>query len=116
MKGDLDGIYNWERKSLMVRGWIDIVEKDDTLRLMERLWGELMIFLSIGSLGWFDRTCSLQQDQWTKNRFRPGCHQSEGGRTGKGVSIVGLVYAVWLLSFKKEKKTVVVDPLKYPDP
>lgn len=100
MKGDLDGIYNWERK-----GKENVfVEKDDTLRLMEGLWAELMIFLSIGSLGWIDGTCSLQQDQWTKNRFRPGCHQSEGGGSGKGVSLNGFLEAVWLLSFKKEKK------------
>lgn len=116
MKGDLDGIYNWERKSFMVRGWIYVVEKDDTLRLMAGLWGELMVFLSVGSLGWFNRTRSLQQDQWTKNRFRPGCHQSEGGRSGKGVSLIGLVDVAWLLSFKKKRQTVVVDPLHNPDP
>lgn len=52
------------------------------------------ILLSAGSLGWFDRTCSLQQDQWTENRFRPGCHQSEGRGAGKGASHAGVIDAV----------------------
>lgn len=68
------------------------------------------MLLSVGSLGWFDRTCSLQQDQWTEDRFRPGCHQSEGGRTGKGVSHVN--DAVWLLSLKGKKKRKCLYALK----
>lgn len=35
MRGEPDGIHNWDRKALMVSSWIDIVEKDNTLRLME---------------------------------------------------------------------------------
>lgn len=35
MRGESDGIRNWDRKSFMVSGKIDILEKGDTLRLME---------------------------------------------------------------------------------
>lgn len=38
------------------------------------LWILKCAFLFLGTLGWFDRTCSIQQEQWTENRFRPGCH------------------------------------------
>lgn len=48
----------------------------------------LYFFVSVGSLGWFDRTCSLQQEQRTENRFRSRCYQPEGGRPGKGLALV----------------------------
>lgn len=35
MRGEPDRIHNWDGKSLMVSGRIDIVGRDDTLRLME---------------------------------------------------------------------------------
>lgn len=34
MKRDPDRICNWDGKSFVVRGWIDIVVKDDSLRLL----------------------------------------------------------------------------------
>lgn len=37
-----------------------------------------------GPLGWLDRTDKFQQNQWLEDRFRSGCDQPEGGRTGKG--------------------------------
>lgn len=37
-----------------------------------------------GPLGWLDWTHKFQQNQWLKDRFRSGCDQPEGGRTGEG--------------------------------
>lgn len=37
-----------------------------------------------GPLGWLDWTDKFQQNQWLKDRFRSGCDQPEGGRTGEG--------------------------------
>lgn len=72
-------------------------------RAVLKLW-DFCICLLPGSLGWLDRTGSIQQDQWAKNRFWSRRHQPEGGRAGKGASLICTVHSEWCLKLELKTK------------